>query len=90
MIQKSDTPAPSFPLPIKINERWYWLRSGLEAYKCAMIGLPPPPRSDTDIAVLVTAKVVAQEFGVGRRTLGRRIVAAVAAAELVASAEVQS
>jgi hypothetical protein len=73
MKPKPNIPAPNFPLPIKINQRWYWHRAGLEAYKCAMIGLPPPPRSEPDIAALVPAKVVAQEFGIGRRTLGRRL-----------------
>src|SRR4051794_28238547 len=89
MKTKPKIPVPNFPLPIKINKRWYWPRAGLEAYKCAMIGLQAPSRSDADIAILVPAKIVAQEFGIGRRTLGRRIVAAGAVSELIVATKVQ-
>ena len=69
---------PDFPTPIRRNGRLFWLRSELEAYKRALVraarGLPAP---DDDAAPAVEEFVpsdrVAAEFGINRRTLGRRI-----------------
>jgi hypothetical protein len=60
-----------FPQPVRINGRLFWSRSELEIYKQKLIGVERP--ATTEIEELVPAKTVAQEFGVGRRTLARRL-----------------
>lgn len=68
-----------FPLPIRRNGRLFWLRSELEAYKRALVraarGLPAPDDAppSPSIEELVPSDQVAREFGINRRTLGRRI-----------------
>ncbi len=69
---------PSFPTPRRIKGRLYFLRSEVEAYKAKALAhalgsepvAPPPPPVDS----LVPAKVIAEELGFGRRTLGRRLI----------------
>ena len=67
-----------FPKPVRMNNRLYWCRSELEAYKRTLIRHatgatrePEPVRNE--IETFVTAEQVTKEFGFGRRTLGRRI-----------------
>ncbi len=60
-----------FPSPITQNGRLFFWRSHLEAYKKALAGLPF--EADPQPDVLVPAAKVATEFGVCRRTLGRRV-----------------
>jgi hypothetical protein len=66
-----------FPLVIWQNGRGYVLRSALNQYKAeltaAALGVQPlsPPCVEPD--PLVPLKAVAEELGVGRRTIGRRI-----------------
>ena len=62
----------TFPQPIRQNGRLYFRRDEIENHKLALAGLPPRPASE--IIELVPAKVVAQEFGFHRRTLGRRVI----------------
>jgi hypothetical protein len=68
-----------FPNPVRQNGRLYFFRSQLEAYKRALAGLPPVEFEGPE--VLVPSNPVCLEFGVGRRTLGRRIKASQAAQE---------
>lgn len=66
-----------FPTAREINGRLYFVERELESYKCALAGLPLPP---TDGPVkFVPAKVAAAQFGISRRTIGRRIVERAAA-----------
>jgi hypothetical protein len=51
---------------------FFW-RSELEAYKRALAGLPPKAPDLEVVDVLVPAAPAAAEFGVGRRTIGRRV-----------------
>jgi hypothetical protein len=68
-------PEPAFPPVITINGRNYVQRGPLEQYKADLVrrslggrsAPPPPPEHDA----LVPFKVVSQELGVGRRTIGR-------------------
>ena len=70
---------PDFPLPVRRNGRLYWLRSELEAYKRALVraarGLPAPDDDSPPLSIeeFVPSDRVAAEFGINRRTLGRRI-----------------
>ena len=68
---------PRYPAITTVNHRHYNWRSGMERYKAELrafaLGVPPnyPPPPAVD--VLVPLKIAAQELGVGRRTIGRRI-----------------
>jgi hypothetical protein len=68
---------PEFPLPVRRNGRLYWLRSELEVYKRALVraarGLPDAAAPSHSIEEFVPSDQVAKEFGINRRTLGRRI-----------------
>jgi hypothetical protein len=65
--------SPKFPLPVRQRGRLFFWRSELEEYKRALAGLPPKALDPDFIDVLVPAVSMAGEFGVGRRTIGRRI-----------------
>ena len=65
---------PMFPKAVRNNGRVYFLKSQVEDYKAALAGLPPKEFEGPDI--FLTAKQLALELGVGRRTVGRRIVEA--------------
>jgi len=65
-----------FPTPVRqAGGRLYFWRSQLEAYKRALAGLPAPEIDPSKPDVLIPAKDAAAEFGFGRRTLGRRVLA---------------
>jgi|SRR5271166_283014 len=71
--------APRFPNVVSVNGRGYMLRSQLNDYKSALqaasLGLPAPPATPAPQPdPFVPLKQVALELGVGRRTIGRRIV----------------
>lgn len=78
--------SPKFPLPVRQRGRLFFWRSELEAYKRALARLPPKAPNSDVVDVLVPAAPAAAEFGVGRRTIGRRIVEAREAAEPVETA----
>jgi hypothetical protein len=73
----NSNPEPAFPPVITINGRNYIQRRALEQYKAELVrhslggrsAPPPPPPPEHD--ALVPFKVVSQELGVGRRTIGR-------------------
>jgi hypothetical protein len=74
------------PLPIMENYRWVWTRPAAEAFKRAMAGEPPGPVEETSATAdgqveRVSISQVAAELGVHRRTVTRRVDAAVAAKE---------
>ena len=60
-----------FPAPRAINGRLFFVRSEVEAYKRELAGLPPLPQAS--VIEMVPAKKLAEELGVGRRTIGRRV-----------------
>jgi hypothetical protein len=61
-----------FPLPIRgDNGRLYFPRSALERHKRRLMGLPEQPAQEPES--FVPADQVCREFGIGRRSLGRRI-----------------
>ena len=62
-----------FPTPVRINGRLYFHRQALENYKRALLGLSPLADGPHAKVEIVPAAEAAAEFGVGRRTLGRRI-----------------
>jgi hypothetical protein len=64
---------PKFPLPVRQRGRLFFWRSKVEEYKRALAGLPPKAPDPDLVDVLVPAVALAAEFGVGRRTIGRRI-----------------
>lgn len=69
---------PDFPPPIRMRGRLFWRRSELEHYKrkimaAAVGGDAELHPSQEQIETFVPAEQVAREFGIGRRTLGRRI-----------------
>jgi hypothetical protein len=72
------TKPPRFPAVTKVKGRGYVLRSKVNSYKAELqayaLGIRPvePPPEDPDC--FVPLKDVAAELGVGRRTIGRRIV----------------
>jgi hypothetical protein len=76
-------PEPRFPPTIVINGRHYNRESDLRRYDAELIAYalgvrpvyPPPPDPDP----LVPLKQSEKRYGVGRRTLGRRMKAAEAA-----------
>ena len=74
------TPLPlRFPNVIWQKNRGYVLRSELDKYKSELaalaLGVPPPPAPPPPMPdPFVPLKQVAAELGVGRRTIGRRIV----------------
>jgi hypothetical protein len=67
-----------FPDVTWIKGRGYVARSALNRYKAALLGFAlgvvPVEPSRVDPDPLVPLKAVAAELGVGRRTIGRRIV----------------
>ena len=71
---------PEIPAPFEMNGRLYFKRSELEAYKKAVFAwatggqLAPPAESNPPVEEFVSAQQAARELGVGRRTIGRRIV----------------
>jgi hypothetical protein len=75
-------PEPAFPPIVRINGRNYVQRGVFEQYKADLVrhslggrsASPPPPPPEHD--ALVPFKVVSQELGVGRRTIGRWLKAA--------------
>ena len=64
---------PEFSPAITMNGRLYFDRHLLENYKRALLGLSPLPRDEQAPIKLVPSAQVTEEFGFGRRTLGRRI-----------------
>jgi hypothetical protein len=73
-----------FPSPVTQNGRMFFWRSHLEAHKRALAGLPFEVDPQPD--VLVTAAQAAIEFGVCRRTIGRRVVEAMSQNDVTANA----
>jgi hypothetical protein len=75
---------PRFPTAIVQKNRLYLRRSELEIYKCgllaAALGVAPVSPQKVDPDHLVPLKAVCAELGLGRRTIGRRIAEAKAAA----------
>ncbi len=67
-----------FPQPVCVNRRLYWRRSVLEKYKADCFG--GVSKFDGP-DVLVPARTVADEFGVTRRTIGRRFAESAALAQ---------
>jgi hypothetical protein len=65
--------SPKFPLPVRQRGRLFFWRSHVEAYKRALAGLPPKALDPDLVDVLLPAAALAAEFGVGRRTIGRRV-----------------
>ncbi|MDE3176807.1 MAG: hypothetical protein KGM15_11955 [Pseudomonadota bacterium] len=61
-----------FPAPVIINGRLFFEWLAVENHKRALLGLLELPRDPNAPVRLIPAKVVASEFGFGRRTLGRR------------------
>jgi hypothetical protein len=74
---------PRYPAVVTIKHRHYNWDSDLKRYEAELkaysLGVPPvyPPPPDPD--VLVPLKAAAARFGIGRRTIGRRIAEARAA-----------
>jgi hypothetical protein len=64
---------PRFPLPVRQCGRLFFWRSQLEAHKRTLAGLPPKAPDPDLVDVLVPAVETAAEFGIGRRTIGRRV-----------------
>ncbi|WP_018408516.1 hypothetical protein [Methylocystis rosea] len=68
---------PEFPKPIEFNGRKVFARSQVEYYKreiiAASVGGTLPAYEPPEVEEFVPARVVAQEIGFGRRTLGRRM-----------------
>jgi predicted DNA-binding transcriptional regulator AlpA len=68
---------PNFPTPVRMNGRLFFLRSELEYYKSKLIaeavGSSVPAGKPIPIEIFVPANEVAKEFGLSRRTIGRRI-----------------
>jgi hypothetical protein len=66
-----------FPAPIRIKGRLYFAASDLEAYKrkivAAALNSEPAPYIHTGPETFVPAPQVAKDFGVSRRTIGRRV-----------------
>jgi hypothetical protein len=81
---------PRFPLVIWQKNRGYVPRSDLDTYKAALaayaLGVKPVQPVKIEPDPLVPLKQVAAELGVGRRTIGRRIAEAEAAADNSAKA----
>jgi hypothetical protein len=73
-------PEPKLPPVTFFKGRGYMLRSALNQYKAELqafaLGVAPvySPDPDPDPDPFVPLKQVAAELGVGRRTIGRRIV----------------
>jgi hypothetical protein len=65
--------ALEFPTPIIQNRRLYFVDRDIENHKRALAGLPQLPDNPDAPIKLRPASEVAADFGVGRRTLGRRI-----------------
>jgi hypothetical protein len=61
----------NFPAAVTLKGRMFFWRSHLEAHKKALAGLPFDDNPQPD--VLVPASQAAAEFGVCRRTIGRRV-----------------
>jgi hypothetical protein len=76
---------PKLPPVSFFRGRGYLLRSQLEQYKAEMLafalGVNPPEPKIVDPDNFVPLKQVCAELGVGRRTIGRRIVEARVQAE---------
>jgi hypothetical protein len=75
---------PRFPEVNFLKGRGYVFRSALNQYKAELqafsLGIgPPPPSPIVEPDPLVPLMKVASELGVGRRTIGRRIVESQAA-----------
>jgi hypothetical protein len=62
-----------FPTPIKSNGKLFFARHEIEAHKRVLLGLPSIDHHPHEPILLVGAVQVAAEFGVHRRTLGRRV-----------------
>ncbi|MGO9428340.1 hypothetical protein [Rhodoblastus sp.] len=68
---------PQFPTAVAIKGRLYVSRNALERYKAELqafaLGVAPVEPLKTNPDRLVPLKVISDELGVGRRTIGRRI-----------------
>jgi hypothetical protein len=62
---------------VRIRGRLYFKRSDIDRYKAALVahalGTAAAERPIPDVDPLVSARNVGDEFGVGRRTIGRRL-----------------
>jgi hypothetical protein len=82
---KQHSPQPRFPVVVKNNGRGYLFRSHLDRYKAELLAqalgvkpvYPPPLQPDP----LVPLPAAADELGVTRRTVGRRIAESQSAGE---------
>jgi hypothetical protein len=62
------------PEPVRLNNRLFFERHKIEAYKRKLIGVEEKEFADPPIIELIPAAEVARELGHTRRTLGRRLV----------------
>ena len=66
-----------FPTPVRIKGRLYFASSALETYKRKLLaeafGCEPEPVASSAPETLIPAPQVAKQFGVSRRTIGRRL-----------------
>lgn len=72
--------SPLIPIPIDINGSLFFRRSAVEAYKCLLLGLPPPVLEPDKPIELITVRRLALELDVHPKTIKRRVEAARAAA----------
>jgi hypothetical protein len=77
---------PEFPKSVKIRVKLYFERFAFENYKRQLVDLPLLERERGVPVELLTAGQAAAELGRGRRTIGRRILAARRQASAVANA----
>jgi hypothetical protein len=75
---------PRIPLPFRVNGRLYLRRSQLDRYKAELqahaLGVRPIYSPPVEPDPFIPLKAVETELGIGRRTIGRRIAEAQAAA----------
>ncbi len=64
---------PEFPTPIRQNGRLLFVDRQVENHKRALAGMPPLPDDPNAPIKFRAASEVANDFGFGRRTLGRRL-----------------
>lgn len=73
------------PLPYASGNQYLWPEHKIDEYLCACLRSPPPP-PPAEIK-LIGSKEVTRKLHISRRTLSRKILQALAAAEQAAEAD---